>query len=87
MQPMDASTQRDAERAQRNRMTRALAERRQDRVQPKDSRARTGTESPAEREQREAVDAWLRRVPDTPGDWLRQKFWIEYQRRRMGDDQ
>jgi len=44
-------------------------------------------ESPAEREQREAVDAWLRRVPDTPGDWLRQKFWIEYQRRRAGEDQ
>ena len=44
------------------------------------------TETQAEREKREAVDAWLRRVPDTPGDWLRQKFWIEHQRRRMGED-
>ena len=66
-------------------MTRALAERRQ-RMPSNDGRAETRTESQAEREQREAVDAWLRRVPDTPGDWLRQKFWIEYQRRRMGDD-
>ena len=66
-------------------MTRALAERRQ-RMPSNDGRAKTSTESQAEREQREAVDAWLRRVPDTPGDWLRQKFWIEYQRRRMGDD-
>ena len=66
-------------------MTRALAERRQ-RMPSNDGRAKTRTESQAEREQREAVDAWLRRVPDTPGDWLRQKFWIEYQRRRMGDD-
>ncbi len=38
------------------------------------------------RPQREAVEAWLRRVPDTPGDWLRQKFWIEYPRRRMGEE-
>lgn len=68
-------------------MTRALAERRQgDRVPSNDGRTQTRAESQAEREQREAVDAWLRRVPDTPGDWLRQKFWIEYQRRRMGDD-
>ncbi|GEM_PF-5275757 len=68
-------------------MTRALAERTQgDRMPSNGRRTQTRAESQAEREQREAVDAWLRRVPDTPGDWLRQKFWIEYQRRRMGDD-
>ena len=77
---------RAAEQAQRERMARALAERQPDKTRAKDDGARGRIETEAEREQREAVDAWLRRVPDTPGDWLRQKFWVEYQRRRMGDD-
>ena len=56
-------------------------------TRPASARDQNGkAETQAEREKREAVDAWLRRVPDTPGDWLRQKFWIEYQRRRLGDD-
>ncbi len=67
-------------------MARELAQRKaQEGERPAVKPARA-TESQAEREQREAVDAWLRRVPDRPGDWLRQKFWIEHQRRRMGDD-
>lgn len=41
--------------------------------------------SPAQRQQREqqqAVEAWLRRVPDDPGGLLRRKFRIEYERRQ-----
>jgi Ca-activated chloride channel family protein len=39
-------------------------------------------ETAAEREQRQATEAWLRRVPDDPGGLLRAKFQLEYQRRQ-----
>lgn len=39
-------------------------------------------ETPEQREQRQAVDAWLRRVPDDPGSLLRTKFRLEYERRQ-----
>ena len=43
---------------------------------------------PAEQEQRQAVEQWLRRVPDDPGGLLRRKFALEHQRRmREGDGQ
>lgn len=37
---------------------------------------------PAEMEKQQAVEQWLRRVPDDPGGLLRRKFALEYQRRR-----
>lgn len=40
------------------------------------------SETPEQREQRQAVDAWLRRVPDDPGSLLRTKFRLEYERRQ-----
>lgn len=40
-----------------------------------------------EDEARQKVDGWLRRIPDTPGHWLRYKFMSEHQRRREGGDQ
>jgi Ca-activated chloride channel family protein len=43
---------------------------------------------PREAEQRQAVEQWLRRVPDDPGGLLRRKFALEYQRRlREGGDE
>ena len=33
-------------------------------------------------EQRQAREAWLRRVPDDPGGLLRAKFRLEYERRQ-----
>lgn len=43
---------------------------------------------PASMEQRQAVEQWLRRVPDDPGGLLRRKFLIEHQRRmREGEEQ
>lgn len=42
----------------------------------------------AAQEQRQAIEMQLRRVPDDPGGLLRQKFWLEYQRRQQeGDDE
>ena len=66
-------------------MEKALRQARAESGQPPPATAKP-SETAAERERRQAVDGWLRRVPDTPGDWLRQKFWIEYQRRRAGQD-
>lgn len=47
--------------------------------------------SPAEesaREQQQALNQWLQRVPDDPGGLLRRKFQLEYERRqREGDRQ
>ena len=41
-------------------------------------------ETEAEREQRQAVEHWLQRVPDDPGGLLRRKFQLEYERRQRG---
>jgi len=37
--------------------------------------------SPEQREQRQAVEAWMQRVPDEPGALLKAKFQLEYERR------
>ncbi|MNW11961.1 hypothetical protein D3C71_2095270 [compost metagenome] len=37
--------------------------------------------TPAQREQQQAVEAWMQRVPDEPGDLLKAKFQLEYERR------
>jgi len=43
-------------------------------------------ETAAQRERRQANEAWLRRVPDAPGDLLRAKFQLEYERRQESGD-
>ena len=49
--------------------------------------ASDGAPVPAEdettRERRQALEHWLRRVPDDPGGLLRRKFQLEYQRRQQ----
>jgi len=47
------------------------------------SGAALSPEQRQQREQQQAVEAWLRRVPDDPGGLLRRKFLIEYQRRQQ----
>ncbi|MGH8407098.1 MAG: hypothetical protein ACRESL_16605, partial [Pseudomonas sp.] len=32
-----------------------------------------------EGEQRQALEQWLRQIPDNPGELLRRKFWYEQQ--------
>jgi Ca-activated chloride channel family protein len=43
----------------------------------------TPVETPAQREQRLADEAWLRRIPDDPGALLRAKFQLEHERRQQ----
>jgi Ca-activated chloride channel family protein len=43
-------------------------------------------ETTAQREQREATETLLRRVPDDPGSLLRRKFALEYARRQQAGD-
>ncbi|MEO0997541.1 MAG: VWA domain-containing protein [Pseudomonadota bacterium] len=49
------------------------------------SSAAMSAEARAEQEREEAIDQWLRRVPDDPGGLLRRKFRDQY--RRLGRDQ
>jgi Ca-activated chloride channel family protein len=79
----DQQRQRDADAAQREQMQRALEG---------DTRAQEGeevegkperAESAADREQKQANEAWLRRVPDDPGGLLRAKFRLEHERRQQ----
>ena len=41
-------------------------------------------EEEAAREQQQALDQWLQRVPDDPGGLLRRKFQLEHERRQRG---
>ncbi len=47
----------------------------------KQEQAQAEEVDPREAEKRQAVEQWLRRVPDDPGGLLRRKFALEYQRR------
>ena len=38
--------------------------------------------TPQQREEQQAVEAWMRRVPDDPGALLRAKFQLENERRK-----
>lgn len=80
--PADAAAQRAADAAQRERMRQALA---RSAGKQGDEKGETPVrnETPAEREQRQANEAWLRRVPDDPGGLLRAKFRLEMERRQQ----
>lgn len=81
--PTDAKVQQRADAAQRQRMQQAL--RKASAAKPGNNAQRSAVESetPAQREQRLANEAWLRRVPDDPGGLLRAKFRLEYERRQQ----
>ena len=82
-QPATAHDQQQADQAQRERMAEAM---RQQQAQAEDEQQQAKAQaamSPQERERRRAVDAWMQRVPDEPGDLLRAKFRLEYERRRQ----
>ena len=80
----DAKAQQSADAAQRERMAQAMAQ--ASKGERKDESTREATtavkETPAQREHRQAVEAWLRRVPDEPGNLLKTKFRLEYERRQ-----
>jgi Ca-activated chloride channel family protein len=72
-----------ADQAQRQRMQQALEQAGEGAPEPAAGPATQ--ETAEERERRLANEAWLRRVPDDPGGLLREKFRLEYERRRMQD--
>lgn len=79
--PANPQAQQAADAAQRERMRQALARQ----PEKRDGNALTGQaaadETPAERERRQALQAWLKRVPDDPGGLLKAKFQLEHERR------
>ena len=82
-QAAEARAQQAADAAQRERMRQAMARAGKDEPEEESARqAAEARETPAQREQRQAVEAWLRRVPDEPGNLLKTKFRLEYERRQ-----
>lgn len=81
--PEDRAGQEAADAAQRERMREAM-EQGKGETQKQQSGKEPQPETAAERERRQQVDAWLRRIPDDPGALLRSKFQLERARRRGG---
>ncbi|PKV14190.1 VWA domain-containing protein [Xanthomonas prunicola] len=82
-QSADAKAQQQADEAQRRKMQQAMAQAGDKQADASGKQeAAAASETPEQREQRQAVDAWLRRVPDDPGSLLRTKFRLEYERRQ-----
>lgn len=81
--PPDAATQAAADAAQRERMRAAMAGQAAPRADgtPDDGQA-VQAETAEQRERRQAVEAWLKRVPDEPGSLLKAKFRLEHERRQ-----
>ncbi len=80
--PGDAQAQQQADAAQRQQMQQAMAQQGGTDKQSAERAAAAANETPQQREQRQAVEAWLRRVPDDPGNLLRAKFRLEHERRQ-----
>ncbi|WP_420007666.1 VWA domain-containing protein [Xanthomonas sacchari] len=80
--PGDAQAQQQADAAQRQQMQQAMAQQGGADKQAAERAAAAANETPQQREQRQAVEAWLRRVPDDPGNLLRAKFRLEHERRQ-----
>ena len=47
-----------------------------------DPAAATATQAPLDRERRQALEQWLRQIPDDPAELLRRKFRLEQQQRQ-----
>ena len=77
----DPRAQQRADAEQRQRMQQAMQQDKQQGDSAAPARRSDGS-TPRQREQQQAVEAWMRRVPDEPGDLLRAKFQLEEQRRK-----
>jgi len=79
----DAKAQQAADAAQRERMQQALEQGKSGgKTDPKQAASAAPAETAEQREKRQAVEAWLKRVPDDPGGLLKTKFRLEYERRQ-----
>jgi Ca-activated chloride channel family protein len=76
--PGDPGRQAQADAAQRERMQRAIKE-----AQARRAKSEKPL-TPRQRERRLSDEAALMRVPDEPGNLLREKFRLEYERRQSG---
>ena len=79
-QAADAKAQAQADAQQRQRMQQAMQQSRPG--EEGKPAARGDGRTPQQREEQQAVDAWMRRVPDDPGSLLRTKFQLENERRK-----
>ncbi|WP_075676375.1 VWA domain-containing protein [Stenotrophomonas sp. TD3] len=79
----DAKAQAQADAQQRQRMQQAMQQAREGKGE-QDGKPVPGSEgaTPRQREEQQAVEAWMRRVPDDPGALLRAKFQLENERRK-----
>ncbi len=77
----DAGRQQAADQAQRERMEQAMAQGAAGAEEPPPGAAPVPVTA-EERERRQAIEARLQRVPDEPGNLLKTKFQLEYERRR-----
>lgn len=57
----------------------------QDKPGEKRAAALANPQDEATREQQQAMQQWLQRIPDDPGGLLRRKFQLEYDRRQRGE--
>lgn len=81
--PPDAATQSAADAAQRERMRAAMLGQPGQRTDDASGdKPAVAAETDEQRERRQAVDAWLKRVPDEPGSLLKAKFRLEHERRQ-----
>lgn len=81
-QAEDAHAQAEADAQQRQRMQQAIEQGRQGGEKDDPTVAGDDGRTPRQREEQQAVDAWMRRVPDDPGALLRAKFQLENERRK-----
>ena len=79
----DAKAQQAADAAQRERMQQAMQQGKPgEKAGQPPAQAATTAETAEQREKRQAVEAWLKRMPDEPGGLLKNKFRLEYERRQ-----
>ena len=79
----DAKAQQAADAAQRERMQQAMQQGKPgEKSEQQAAQAAAPQETAEQREKRQAVEAWLKRVPDEPGGLLKNKFRLEYERRQ-----
>lgn len=82
-QAEDAKAQAQADAQQRQRMQQAMQQAGEGKTDKDGKPVSTGdARTPGQREEQQAVEAWMRRVPDDPGALLRAKFQLENERRK-----
>ncbi len=79
-QPQDTDAGQPREQSEQN--GRQAAEGPQDTEQEPSEDGQTASAQPLDGEQRDALEQWLRQIPDDPGELLRRKFLYEQQQRQ-----